>query len=137
MMMRRLVLLLALALQDAPLQPYAGPSEKGVDPSTLTGKLMVGYQGWFSCEGDGSKRGWSHWTKNRSKPFVPANVKVDLWPDVSELGADERFATDLLLPDGRKAEVFSSFHPATVKRHWSVAKAWLFRELSRSYAHGV
>jgi RNA polymerase sigma factor (TIGR02999 family) len=32
---------------------------------------------------------------------------------------------------------FLAISPATVKRHWSVAKAWLFRELSRGYAHGV
>src|SRR3954470_21738906 len=61
---------------DDPLQPYAGPSVKGVDVETLTGKVMVGYQGWFSAEGDGSGRGWGHWTKNRSKPFDAANTKV-------------------------------------------------------------
>jgi hypothetical protein len=38
---------------DDPLRPYAGPSAKGVDASTLAGKRMVGYQGWFSAEGDG------------------------------------------------------------------------------------
>ena len=31
---------------------------------------------------------------------------------------------------------FLSISPATVKRHWSVAKAWLFRELSRGSGHG-
>ena len=31
---------------------------------------------------------------------------------------------------------FLSISPATVKRHWSVAKAWLFRELRRGYVHG-
>ena len=113
------VFLVFLALQspDDPLKPYAGASAKGVDCSTLTGKLMVGYQGWFSAEGDGGNRGWSHWTKNRSKPFDAANVKIDLWPDVSELGPDERFATALAHADGRKAEVFSSLRPATVLRH--------------------
>lgn len=122
--MSALALLLAFAVQDDPLQPYGGPSEKGVDTTTLTSKLMCGYQGWFSCEGDGGNRGWSHWTKNRSKPFSAANAKIDLWPDVSELGADERFATDLALPDGRKAEVFSSFRPATVQRHFRWMKEY-------------
>ena len=27
-----------------------------VDPSTLTGKLIMGYQGWFNCPGDGTTR---------------------------------------------------------------------------------
>ncbi len=106
------------APQDDLLKPYTGPSIKGVDPKTLTGKLVCGYQGWFSCEGDGSERGWNHWTRDRSKPFVPANAKIDLWPDVSELGPDERFATGLALADGSKAEVFSSYRPATVHRHF-------------------
>jgi len=110
-------LVAAQAPPDDPLQPYTGPSIKGVDPGTLTGKVMVGYQGWFSAEGDGSGRGWGHWTKNRSKPFDAANTKVDLWPDLTEFAPEEKFATSLSHADGRKAEVFSSFRKATVLRH--------------------
>lgn len=82
----------------------------------LDGKVWVGYQGWFNAEGDGAGRGWTHWTKKPRQPFDLANAKIDLWPDVSELGPDERFATGL----GR--EVFSSFKPATVKRHFKWMK---------------
>lgn len=117
-----LACLLLPSAQEDPLRPYGGPVERGVDASTLAGKLMVGYQGWFSAEGDGGGRGWSHWTKNRSKPFTEANAKIDLWPDLSEYGADERFATELSLPDGTKAEVFSSLRPATVRRHFQWMK---------------
>src|SRR5436305_3987236 len=74
-----------------PLKPYTGPIVKGVDTSTLSNKVMCGYQGWFNAEGDGADRGWVHWTKGRG-PVAPGNAKFDLWPDVSELGADERFA---------------------------------------------
>jgi len=102
---------------DDPLQPYAGPSVKGVDPTTLEGKVMCGYQGWFGAEGDGAGRGWAHWTKNRSKPFDAANTKVDLWPDLREYASEERFATALATADGHPAEVFSSFRKATVLRH--------------------
>jgi hypothetical protein len=87
------------------------------DASTLTGKVMCGYQGWFNCEGDGAERGWVHWTKGRG-PLAPGNAKIDLWPDVSDLGADERFATGFTHADGRVAEVFSSFKEATVLRHF-------------------
>lgn len=111
------LLLGAQAAPDDPLQPYAGPSVKGVDPTTLDGKVMCGYQGWFSAENDGSRRGWAHWTKSRSKPFDAANTKVDLWPDLTEYGADEKFPTALAHADGRKAEVFSSFRKDTVLRH--------------------
>lgn len=99
------------------LVPYTGPSEKGVDPSTLTGKVMCGYQGWFNCEGDGAGRGWVHWIKE-NRAMGPGNVKVDLWPDMSELRADERFDTGLKHADGRTAQVFSSFKKATVLRHF-------------------
>jgi hypothetical protein len=101
-----------------PLQPYTGPSVRGVDTSTLTGKVMTGYQGWFNCEGDGAGLGWTHWARNSSKAFAPGNVTVDLWPDVSELSAGERFTTGFQFADGRPAEVFSSFNRETVLRHF-------------------
>jgi hypothetical protein len=99
------------------LHPYTGPTVRGVDTSTLSNKVMCGYQGWFNCEGDGAERGWVHWTKKRGA-LGADNVKVDLWPDVSELGADERFATGFKHADGRTAEVFSPFKRATVLRHF-------------------
>ncbi len=88
-----------------------------VDTGTLNGKVMCGYQGWFNCEGDGAERGWVHWTKRRGT-LGPDNAKVDLWPDVSELGADERFPTGFTNAAGRRAEAFSSFKQPTVLRHF-------------------
>lgn len=105
------------AVRAATLAPFQGPVERGVDVSTLTGKVMCGYQGWFTCEGDGAKRGWTHWTKGKGTPSA-ANIKIDLWPDVSELGAEERYDTELKHTDGRVAQLFSSYHKATVERHF-------------------
>src|SRR3954470_5534162 len=101
------------ALADT-LHPYTGesPPSGAVDRSTLTGKLICGYQGWFNCEGDGANRGWIHWTKKRGLPTAD-NIKVDLWPDLTEYGRDERFDTGLHHADGRTAQVFSSFKNAT------------------------
>ena len=101
----------------ATLKPYEGKSVRGVDASTLTGKVMCGYQGWFNCEGDGANRSWVHWTKAKGTPS-PANVKVDLWPDLSELGEDEKFNTEFHLANGKPAQVFSSFKKPTVMRHF-------------------
>lgn len=101
-----------------PLLPYGGPCVRGVDTSTLTGKVMTGYQGWFNCEGDGAGLGWTHWARNKSRPFAPGNVTVDLWPDISELSVEERFPTGFKFADGRAAEVFSSFKRETVLRHF-------------------
>lgn len=99
------------------LKPFVGTSVAGVDTSTLSNKVMCGYQGWFNAEGDGAERGWVHWTKRRG-PLAPGNAKVDLWPDVSELAPQDRFATGFKHADGRVAEVFSSFKQATVLRHF-------------------
>ena len=100
------------------LGPYTGVSVKGVDPQTLYGKVMCGYQGWFGAPGDGSEsRGWRHWTKHRG-PMEDGNAKVDLWPDVSELTPAERFKTNFQLPNGAPAELFSSYEKPTVLRHF-------------------
>lgn len=97
------------------MKPYSGPSVKGVDTSTLKGKVMCGYQGWFACEGDDCGRGWVHWGPGE---FRPGKLSVDMWPDVSELDPDERYPTEFRYPDGRVAEVFSSFNRKTVLRHF-------------------
>ncbi|MGI9475004.1 MAG: glycoside hydrolase family 71/99-like protein [Rubripirellula sp.] len=89
-----------------------------VDASTLDGKIMCGYQGWFSCKGDGGDLGWIHWGRSRRRPIGPENVTVDLWPDVSELDPDERYATEFRHSDGRVADVFSSANSKTVDRHF-------------------
>ena len=93
-------------------------SSIAVDVSTLNGKVMVGYQGWFNCPGDGARLGWKHWTRSRKNEFGPGNVTVDLWPDVSELDAEERYATGFKRADGSAAEVFSSANRKTVLRHF-------------------
>ncbi|PNY33929.1 xylosidase/arabinosidase [Rhodopirellula baltica] len=91
-----------------------------VDASTLTGKVMVGYQGWFNCEGDGANLGWKHWARRRGAPG-PNNITVDLWPDISEFDADELYATDFKNSDGTAATIFSSYNRKTVMRHF----AWM------------
>jgi hypothetical protein len=97
--------------------PSRAAAANAVDTSTLTGKVMCGYQGWFNCEGDGAERGWVHWTK-RGGGLKPGNARIDLWPDVSELGPGERFATGFTNAQGKPFEVFSSYKQATVLRHF-------------------
>jgi hypothetical protein len=98
------------------LQPYQGESLPGVDPATLHGKIMCGYQGWFTAPGDGAERGWTHY--GRGGRFEPGRSSIDLWPDVSELGEDEKFATPFRHADGSVAYVFSSHRRETVLRHF-------------------
>lgn len=115
---------LTLADQNdyAEFGPYKGTVSKGVDVTTLYGKVMCGYQGWFGAPGDGnSGQKWRHWTKTDG-PMADGNAKVDLWPDVSELTPAERFKTNFKLPSGKPAEVFSSFNRLTVLRHFQWMK---------------
>jgi hypothetical protein len=86
-----------------------------VDGSTLTGKVMCGYQGWFTAPGDGSGRGWRHYPARGQ--FKPGFCGIDLWPDVSELDQDEKYPTPFRHSDGRAASVFSSHNRQTVLRH--------------------
>lgn len=84
-----------------------------VDASTLNQKLIMGYQGWFFCPGDGSAiNRWVHWFGSAGNPTV------DLWPDMSELPAAERCATPENFPNGQVAPVFSAFRAPTVARHF-------------------
>jgi len=99
--------------------PYKGPVARSVDTTTLNGKVMCGYQGWFDAAGNGNNGaagGWRHWSGHNSPPG-DGNVTFDLWPDVSELGSDELFATNFRV-DGRPADVFSSLTKKTVLRHF-------------------
>ena len=63
-------------------------STNRVDPSTLNGKIMASYQGWFMTPDDGSGAGWRHWAG--STPNT-SNVTFDLWPDWREYDVSERF----------------------------------------------
>lgn len=101
----------------ATLKPYDGASVKGVDVSTLNGKVVVGYQGWFGTPNDGGPCGWTHYQFQSSEP-LPGHVCIDYWPDVSEMDDDEKSATKLVHADGSPAHVFSSRNPKTVNRHF-------------------
>ena len=93
---RALTLFGWLAVSVAPDQTNLPAAAAAVDPGTLNHKLLMGYQGWFACPRDGSPPDrWGHWFR-RNNP-VATNATVDFWPDVSELGADELFPTQMTL----------------------------------------
>jgi glycoprotein endo-alpha-1,2-mannosidase len=86
----------------------------GVDSSTLTGKIMCGYQGWFNTPTDGAGRGWVHWGNGS---FSPTSCNVDFWPDMTEMGPDEKYLAENFF-DGSDHYVFSSYNRNTVLRHF-------------------
>lgn len=91
-----------------------------IDSSTLTGKLMMGYQGWFSCPGDGSNmyNGYYHWIRDGYDELNTKSFRVDMFPDTRELTTDEKCPTALKFPDGSPAYVYSSANYKTVLRHF-------------------
>lgn len=84
--------------------------------ATLAGKVVCGYQGWFRAEGDASGQGWVHY--GPGKRFAPGACGIELWPDLAEFTPEERFASPFRFADGQPAELFSSVHPLTVRRHF-------------------
>ena len=103
-----------LALVIAILTLCGGVRAEPVDPEGLDGKVMAGYQGWFTAEGDAAGLGWIHWGTGRD--FGPGQCTVDLWPDVSEY--EQTYPTDFRHADGSVARVFSSADPSTVDTHF-------------------
>ena len=88
-----------------------------VDTSTLTRKMLLGYQGWFACPGDGSPvNRWVHWF--RSQTPTATNATFDFWPDISELDPDELFNTSMTLSNGTPARVYGAAKRKTVLRHF-------------------
>ncbi len=103
----------------APLaaSPEVPANRSMVQDAFTGGRVYCGYQGWFSCPGDGSETGWTHYQGVDGK-FEPGHCSIDLWPDVSELSEAEKFKTLFRHADGSQAHVFSSQNAATVVRHF-------------------
>ncbi|KAF9654233.1 hypothetical protein BDM02DRAFT_3085568 [Thelephora ganbajun] len=102
---------------------HNGKALKKADPSTIQDKLLVGYQGWFTCAGDGEPvgrghHGWLHWF-NYPVPDG-GRPNTDIWPDVSEYDPSELYeAPGLRTQSGEKCYLFSSRNQKTVDRHFN------------------
>lgn len=118
------VCLLAMgACQKSPHKPGEA-AEIRVDSSTLAGKVMCGYQGWFRTPQDGEELGWKHYRNQTSGEFKPGEAGIEFWPDMSEFVEHERFDTAFRHADGSVAKVFSSALQDTVVRHFQWMKQY-------------
>jgi hypothetical protein len=86
-----------------------GAAER-VDPSTLDGKVLFGYQGWFNCP-----NGWSHWA--RGVPTAESLV-IDLYPDLREFDAADLCPVPGMTIGDKPAYLFSAHNPRVVLRHF-------------------
>ncbi|MDR0413625.1 MAG: GDSL-type esterase/lipase family protein [Dysgonamonadaceae bacterium] len=102
-------------------QAIGSPDDSAVDfpmvrkYDSYKGLVMAGYQGWFSCPGDGSDRGWYHYF-GRNERFQPGNCSIDMWPDVSEY--KKTYRTGFTFADGSPAYVMSEYDESTVETHF-------------------
>lgn len=109
-------------LEESWKRAYTGP----VDPSlkkmntTLKGKVMCGYQGWFATPNDALDRGWIHWGNVMNGQF-----SVDGWPYQQEYPSyilDK--AGDTKTKSGKTAYLFSSARPEVVVTHFKWMKKY-------------
>ncbi|WP_124551357.1 glycoside hydrolase family 71/99-like protein [Burkholderia sp. Bp9015] len=98
----------------ASLGGIACASESG---SGLSGRVIVGYQGWFGCPGDfEGNASWQHWF---IKAVRPQYLTVDLIPSFRGVDQKELCDTGLRRADGKgNIKVFSSQNPIVVNKHF-------------------
>lgn len=102
---------------DGPwLHPYIGPTRDDIDATTLDGKVLCGYQGWFDTPCDGTGSGFSHWGNHLGE--TNGRFVVDMWPDVSEYNpGDLCEVPGLKMPDGSPARLYSAYLKGPVLLH--------------------
>src|SRR5437588_3778193 len=71
---------LVVALHGASAPCSAAPASQPavVDATTIRGRVMCGYQGWFRCPGDAAGVGWVHWSRD-GKRVTPQTLTLDMW----------------------------------------------------------
>jgi hypothetical protein len=97
------------------------------DPSSIIGKVVCGYQGWFTATGDGSPiNRWTHWAPTTAPqpgilPNPNPNLTFDVYPDVSIYDPTALFQTNFASQgDGTPAKLFSSYKDTVVNKHFSM-----------------
>jgi hypothetical protein len=84
----------------------------------VVGKVVVGYQGWFTCIGDGApSNNWWHWSATEHLAPSPTNEIIQFWPDVRQYTTTYQtgYAN---LGNGQPAKLFSSYDQQVVNTHF-------------------
>ena len=99
------------------LRHYTGPTRIDIDATTLDGKVLCGYQGWFNTPGDGTSFGFTHWGQGLDRTNG-GRFTIDMWPDLSEYASqDLAEVPGLKMPDGSPARLYSAFRKGPVLLH--------------------
>ncbi len=100
---------------------FAG-AQSNPDPKTLDRKVLLGYQGWFNCAGDGApENNWRSWARG-----VPAadNLTIDMYPDLSEFDKADLCEVPGMTIGGKPAYLYSAWNPKIVARHFQWMKEY-------------
>jgi hypothetical protein len=82
---------------------------------------MFGYQGWHATPNDGAGNNvWRHWFGRNSPDSAVANF--DVWPDMREYPKDVLEETNMTMPNGAKASLYSAYKYGTVDLHFKWLK---------------
>ncbi|MDR0542408.1 MAG: hypothetical protein LBH19_09405 [Dysgonamonadaceae bacterium] len=106
--------------EDKPIVTDPEPEPEPTPGSDVVGKVIVGYQGWFACAGDGQPGGtnwWWHWSNDWGK--LPSNATKCLyaWPDVSDYTKTYQSGYDNL-NNGLPAALYSCVDQQSVNVHF-------------------
>ncbi|MDQ2718644.1 MAG: T9SS type A sorting domain-containing protein [Bacteroidota bacterium] len=105
-------------------------SQAPADPSSIIGKVVCGYQGWFTATGDGSPiNRWTHWSSGTLPqagiaPNPNPNLTFDVYPDVSFYNPASLFQTNFAnLGDGNPSKLFSDYKQDVIDKHFQLMQA--------------
>jgi len=94
------------------------PSLAASPPGDVVGKVTVGYQGWFACEGDGAPiNSWWHYSGGATPTPITLTNNIHCWPDMRQFstGYQTGFTN---FGNGQPATLFSSYDQQTVNTHF-------------------
>lgn len=93
--------------------PVFSQSADKVDATTLEGKVLFGYQGWFSCPEAGGY--WGHWSNGTP---AATNLTIDMYPFLGDFQPQELCKAGSMTTGGKQAYLFSSQSPKVVDTHF-------------------
>ena len=103
-----------LELTMGPLPNKEWGVKSSISYDTFKGLAMAGYQGWFSCDGDGSDYNRGYF--NKDKP------RVDMLPETLEY--PKTYDAPAMLPDGSPLQVYSAYDYSTMDVHFRWMKEY-------------
>ena len=118
----KLMASLLIAVLMVSLLSTIAKAQNTVDASTLDGKVLFGYQGWFRTPNDGSGAGWSHWSRGVAPS--PDTMTVDLYPDLSEFDPKDLCPIPGESIGNKLAYLFSAFNKNVGMKHFEWMKQY-------------